>query len=221
MQKLSYVRLFLLTVSVFSAGFAYASGGLFEGTSSLGGGEATFSLAPATGTYRSQEEFVLELRLNTGKVSATSIKAYLTFDPKLMNVVKIETSKEFPYWWESKVEGGSVKLSASVSAPGVSGQISVAKIIFKGIRPGAAIVSYDANSIVLNAADQDILNLASSTKGNFALIAGTESLSDIEVESPEGSRNFLGLLFGVFGVLLVGVLLFIAWKKMQKGNQTP
>lgn len=221
MQKLSYVRLFLLTVSVFSAGFAHASGGLFEGTSSLGVGEATFSLAPATGTYRSQEEFALELRLDTGKVSATSIKTYLTFDPKLLNVVKIETGKEFPYWWESKVEGGLVKLSASVSAPGVSGQISVAKIIFKGIRPGEAIVSYDANSIVLDAADKDILNLVSSAKGNFALVTGTELAPESDVELQDDSRNFLGLLLGVLGVLLAGVLLFIVWKKLQKKDQTP
>ncbi|GEM_PF-2125277 len=214
---LRYIRFFLLALGALGAGFANASGGFVDSENPAGEGQATFSLIPATGTYRSGEEFALELRLNTEE-PATSIKAYLFFDPKVLTVVRIENGKALSYWWESKAEDGMIKLSASAPAPGISGQIAVANIIFKGQQSGSSKIEYDPNSIVLDAADRDILDLVSSPGGNFVFVPAVEIDKDMPQKS---SGNFLGILFGLAGVLVVGVVLYIVWRKMQKGNQVP
>lgn len=209
---------FLLALLTFQWSAANASGGFVDSENSSGEGQATFSLVPSTGTHRSGEEFALDLRLNTQDV-ITSVRAYLSFDPKVLNVVRIEKGNTLSYWWESAAEDGVIKLSASVPAPGISGQIAIATIIFKGQQAGGSNIGYDPNSVVLNAADQDVVNLASSAEGNFVVVPGAESDSETEAGAKGSSGNFLGILFGIAGVLLVGVVLYIVWRKTQRGGE--
>ena len=160
---------------------------------------ATFSLSPASGMYGVGEEFDIDLNVQT-EDSITSVRAYLNYDPSLLQVVEIQSNKDaFPYWWEQESMDGIIKLQASVPTPGFQGEETIANIKFEVMGVGSAQLAYDFSSLALNAQDENILDIPSSSEARFTLSGQTLSFSSFPVIG-------IGLL--VFFGLIAGALYF-------------
>lgn len=155
---------------------------------------ATFSLSPASGTYGVNEEFNIDLKVQT-EDSITSIRVYLNYDPSLLRVLEIQSNKDaFPYWWEEESVDGIVKLQASVPAPGFKGEETIANIRFEAVGSGSAQLAYDSSSLALNTQDENILDIPSSRQARFTLSNQALS-SSVLIMIGVGLSVFFGLIF--------------------------
>ncbi len=168
---------------------------------------ATFSLYPSSATFDVNDEFKVDLVLNTA-VPVTSIKAYLTYDPKLLLLKSIESTNEsFPYWWEKEEANGTIKLQASAPFPGIEGKAQLANLKFQGRQAGAAVLAFDPSSLVLTSQDENIADLASSLKAQFTLTG-----------QPSAFSAWTLLLLVFVGLGAVGVMLLRKKNKSQQAK---
>jgi len=172
-------------------------------------------LSPSTGSYKPNEEFTLQLQLDSPK-PITSVQAHLNFDSSLFSVTSIETNQTtFPNWWEKKSENGIIKLAASSPVPGVSGKMTFATINLKVLKAGTATIHYSSSSLVLDPSDQNILDLSSSSGASFTLGKGVEAQP-----SPATSSTPLPYMLGGIGILAAFVIAgLLLWNKSKKRNQ--
>ena len=140
-----------------------------------GPNEAVLYSYPSSGSFQTGQNVAVELRMSAS-TNVTSLKAYLTFDPAVLQGSSINHSTSvFTTWWEETFDNatGVVKLQASEPSPGVSGNNHLVAVInFQATGDGTSQVAYDLSSLALNSADQDVLNIMSSEGGSF-LVDGT------------------------------------------------
>lgn len=163
---------------------------------------ATFSLSPTSGMYGVGEEFNIDLKVQA-EDSITSVRAYLNYDPSLLRVVEIQSNKDvFPYWWEQESMEGIVKLQASVPTPGFQGEETIASIKFEATGAGSALFAYDSSSLALNAQDENILDIPSSSQARFTLSGQTFSSSVI-------------IMIGIGLFVFFGLIVYLMKKKKE------
>jgi len=156
---------------------------------------ATFSLSPASGMYGVGEEFDIDLKVQAEE-SITSVKAYLNYDPSLLQVIGIQSNKDgFPYWWEEEGADGIIKLQASIPSPGFQGEETIANIKFEVTRAGSVQLAYDFSSLALNAQDENILDIPSSSQARFTLSGQVSSFFSLPIIGI-GLLVFFGLIAG-------------------------
>lgn len=136
-----------------------------------GPNEAVFYFFPGDGTFNVDDNFSVDLRVNTSAAIA-SVKAYLNFDYSFISVTDIDiTDSAFSVWWENTYNNstGEIQLQASMPSPGFIGDGLIAKINFLAINSGTANVTYDSVSLVLKPDDTNILNLTRSAEASFII----------------------------------------------------
>lgn len=186
-QKIFVQTLLVIVLALFGVSFAQAVS------------EASLYFVPSVGTYQKADEFDVELKINSQE-PVTSIKAYVTYDPRVFSVRSFQVNgTTFPFWWEKESTPGLLKLQASVPAPGFQGEQTVATLHLKTERKsGDAAIGLDPSSLVLNSNDEDTLHITSSSVARF-LVGDASSSSQ--------GQLFL-LVVGGFAVLaLCGILL--------------
>jgi hypothetical protein len=154
---------------------------------------ATLTLSPSGNNIQVNDAFSVDVQLNTQQ-PVTSVKTYVTYDPTQLYITSFETqNSEFPYWWEQsfrpETSMGRINIQVSSPTPGVSGiGASIARINFRAIGMGAARLAYDSNSLALNSADQNILDVAGSSGAIITIGQGVSSGNSI-LSSPTFYRN--------------------------------
>lgn len=111
--------------------------------------QASFSLANDRPTPKAGEEFTVVLRVSNLKQPATTVTAYLSFDPTLLEATTVSFSDSvFPTVFRNKVDTakGQVEMSASspVGQAGVTGdQNYYAEVKFKAKKAGQANITFN------------------------------------------------------------------------------
>ena len=148
---------------------------------------STLSLTPSTTTIPQGSIVGVSVRLNTQGESINGISAYLSYPKDLLEVSSITYgSSSFGIAAESSYGGGSIKISRG-SINGVTGNVGVATINFKGKTQGSATVSFIGGSGAPRTSNStDSLNLGGSIGGTFTIGApkaitpqGTLAIDDI------------------------------------------
>jgi len=114
----------------------------YQGQASLVGdtSDATLSLSPNVGTYKTGNNYAVDILLNTHGQNVVAVAAYLSYNTSLFQVVSIDTSSSvFPSATQSIAESvidattinGKVKLTIGSPTPGVntvSGKVATLNI---------------------------------------------------------------------------------------------
>lgn len=162
---------------------------------------ATLTLAPSKYTVGAADQFSVTVFLNTGTNVAGqpnrvfSVGSYISFDPKLMSVVSVDTvpaTTSFDFVLESNTDGamgrfdntrGKIRITASEPKAALSGAgIAIAKITFKALKPGTATLSFDftapraSNSKVVIMDDATPTDILDSAKGATYTIIDKKTL---------------------------------------------
>src|SRR3989344_3155317 len=108
---------------------------------------ATLSLTPASQTLNLNDNFAVEIRLNTSGNAVSAVSAYLNFDTTRLQYVSTDyTGSAFDIQAEEVISGNSIKITRGKLPPGVSSTNAlVAKVNFKAIASGTAAVSFQFN----------------------------------------------------------------------------
>ncbi|MBI2644289.1 MAG: hypothetical protein HYW95_02130 [Candidatus Wildermuthbacteria bacterium] len=175
--------------------------------------EAQFIIdAPDQSSMTVGDEFEASIELKTEE-SILSVKAYIYFDPSLVEVESINRNKSnFPYWWEeaSSLEDGTglIRLQASAPTPGVQGDAHIAKVNFKKIGTGAALFTVDPSSLALTPQDKNILAVDDSPRKR------NQSLASFLPENFSADFTKEKITIGIlFLFALVAVLLFFVFRR--------
>src|SRR3989338_3809449 len=109
---------------------------------------ATLSLTPASQTLNLNDNFAVEIRLNTSGNAVSAVSAYLNFDTSRLQFVSADyTGSAFDIQAEEVISGNSIKITRGKLPPGVSSSNAlVAKVNFKAIASGTANVSFALTS---------------------------------------------------------------------------
>src|SRR3989344_3345665 len=138
-----------------------------------GPNKAHYFLSFSSGTFNLYDTFQVELRIASSE-AITSIKAYLDYEPSLIAVTSMQISlNSFSTWWEDTFDNtaGELKFQASTPTPGFIGNNGlIATITFQAMGEGTANLTYDATSLALKFSDTNILNIAGSTIGAYAIV---------------------------------------------------
>jgi len=144
------------------------------------GGNASLSLVPASQTVNVNDNFGVEVRVNTGGNSVTAVSAYLNFDTTRLQFVSIDAAgSAFSVQAEGLVSGSQVRISRGQAAPGVNSTSAlVAKVNFKAIANGTANVSFALTTagqgpsrVIKN--DGTGTDILTNTSGGSYTVAGT------------------------------------------------
>ena len=170
-------------------------------------GGASFSFSPASGSYQQNEEFEVELKINSTR-PVTSLKAYVIFNPNFLSLTQLEINEnQFPFWWEKEGTPGLIKLQASTPMPGFQGETQVSKMRFKAKRFGKAAIALESSSSILSPQDENLLYMDSLSRANFSLVLSLtpESMLPSSVFSPGIIAFFI--LAGIAVILFFGMWL--------------
>lgn len=130
---------------------------------------STLYLAPAKTTIPIGGTVVVSVRLNTEGDSVNAISAFLSYPADKLDVTYVNPGSVFAIGAENSYGGGVIKISRG-SLSGVSGNVNVATIGFKGKSAGTATVSFIGGSSAPRASDSsDSLNLGGSSGGTFTI----------------------------------------------------
>jgi len=126
-------------------------------------------LSPGGGNITVGGSKTVQVRLNTGGEGVNAVSAFLSYPADKLDVAWVSPTGTFAIEAEKSYGGGIIKISRG-SLSGVSGDIGVASISFKGKAAGSATVSFIGGSAAPRASDSsDSLNLGSSGGGVFTI----------------------------------------------------
>ena len=107
------------------------------------------------------DTFDVDVKMNLEE-AATAARIYINFDPTKISGQSIDTGvSAFTTVWPEAIydnASGVVKLQAGQKAPGVSGEITFARLTFAANESGSANLSLDASSLVLTPNDSNLVN---------------------------------------------------------------
>lgn len=132
---------------------------------------STLYLSPASGNIAKNGTLSVQVRLNTAGESINAVSSYLSYPSDKIEVTSISfTSSSFGIEAEKSYGGGSIRVTRG-NITGVSGNVNIATIGFKGKSEGTALVSFIAGSAAVREADaSDSLNLSASAGGSYKVV---------------------------------------------------
>ena len=132
---------------------------------------STLYLSPGSANIPQGSVVSVRVGLNTGGESVNGVSAYLAYPADKLEVAWISYGGSFPIAAEGGYGGGGIRISRG-SISGVSGNVNVATVGFRGKTQGSATVSFIGGSGAPRASDSsDSLNLGGSTGGTFQVTA--------------------------------------------------
>ena len=151
----------------------------------IGGGTATFSLSPASGSYSTGDIFSVNILLNTGGIASQGVDvAYLNYNPALLEAqdddsstvgIQITAGSLMPSTLTNIADNTAGKITFSqVTDSGASytGSGTLATIRFKALSAGTANVNFDftaGSTIDTNIASAGDDILGSVTNGSYVI----------------------------------------------------
>ncbi len=167
MKKLTAV-LFSLILSLFSAAPALAVG------------NATLDLSPLTAAKKVDNLFSVEIRVNTAGEAVNTIKAYLTFDPNVLEVLSISTSGSVAtIFTENEPDNlnGTIHITGAASGNGYTGTNGlVATLNLRAKQAGTSTLTFTSDSRVISSTDStDVLNFTALKNGSYTISAAAAS----------------------------------------------
>ena len=145
---------------------------------------ATLEFSPATGSYSTNENFNVEIKVDTSSQDTQSTDAVIEFDTTLLSVENVTHGSFYPTVLHSEQNGklyisGVVNDAASVK----NGAGTLATVSFKGLTAGTATLSFvcttgrtDDSNVSKNDLDAtDLLVCSSLVEGSYTLSGSTVS----------------------------------------------
>jgi len=145
---------------------------------------ATLEFSPATGSYSTNENFNVEIKVDTSSQDTQSTDAVIEFDTTLLSVENVTYGSFYPTVLHSEQNGklyisGVVNDAASVK----NGAGTLATVSFKGLTAGTATLSFvcttgrtDDSNVSKNDLDAtDLLVCSSLVEGSYTLSGSTVS----------------------------------------------
>lgn len=134
---------------------------------------STLYLSPGSGRVSTGGNITVQVRLNTAGEAVNAVSAFLSYPADKLEVAWIGYGgSAFGIQAESAYGGGGIKISRG-NFSGVSGNVGVATISFRGKAEGAATVAFIGGSAAPRASDSsDSLNLGGSAGGTYTVIKG-------------------------------------------------
>jgi len=126
---------------------------LFGIAHSIRAANAYLYLSPNSGTYRVGDNFLVQIRLDSGGISINSADGRLTFDASKLQVVSISKDGSiFNLWVQEPTfsnSAGTIDFAGGKPSPGFIGNAGkVATITFKGKSPGKTNINFNSGSIL-------------------------------------------------------------------------
>lgn len=153
---------------------------------------STLHLSPGGGNISIGGVTSVQVRLNAGGDSVNAVSAYLSYPADKLDVAWVSPGSAFSIEAEKSFGGGIIKISRG-SFGGVSGNVNVATIGFRGKAAGQAGVSFIGGSAAPRLSDSsDSLNLGGSSGGVFNVGAGgggtaPKTPADKRVDTPQST----------------------------------
>lgn len=151
---------------------------------------AKFFLSPATGTVLAGRELAIQVRAQSDQEWANVFTAKLNFDPRLIEVTRIDTDQTFIQNWADRAfdnSSGKISLVGAVPTPGykTNGTSSLmATVYVKGLATHAiGNVTFDGASAIFSNADNT--NILLETSGSaITMFTSTSTRSPNPSASP-------------------------------------
>lgn len=140
---------------------------------------ASLSIAPASGSYSSQNSFTATVYLSTDK-SANAVSGVLSFPADLLQVVSVSKDRSIVNFWVQEPSfsnrDGTVQFEGVVLNPGFTGSAGrVLSIVFRTRAVGAATVEFTSGSVLANdGKGTNILTALSKARYQVTAAANTD-----------------------------------------------
>lgn len=131
---------------------------------------STLYLSPASAGIPVGGVKSIQVRLNTGGEAINGVSAYLAYPADKIEVAWISYGGSFAIAAEGSYGGGGIRISRG-NINGVSGDVNVATIGFRGKTAGSATVSFIGGSAAPRASDSSD-SLSGSSGGTYNVAAG-------------------------------------------------
>jgi hypothetical protein len=155
---------------------------------------STLHLSPGSANIPQGSIASVSIVLNTEGESINGVSAYLSYPADKLEVVWISYGGSFPIAAEGTYGGGAIEISRG-SISGVTGNMNLATIGFKGKAQGKATVYFTNESGAAKTSDStDSFNLERSTGGTITITA-TPSASKTFQRTPSALRRILRFFF--------------------------
>ena len=154
---------------------------------------STLYLSPGSANIPQGSIVSVQVRLNAGGESINGISAYLSYPSDKLEVSSLSFGSSFPIAAEGSYGGGGIRISRG-SISGVTGDVNVATIRFKGKSQGVGTVSFIGGSGAPRASDSsDSLNLGGSRGGTFTVGSPSSTSTSTSTSSPKTSPTSIPL----------------------------
>jgi hypothetical protein len=151
---------------------------------------STLALSPSSGSINQGDQLNVSVLLKADSVVVNAITVVLTYSPDLLEVVSLNTdNSSFNLGVEELLSEGKVEVTRG-NYEGLSGELKVFEIVFKGKSVGSAGVSFASGSAAPRASDsKDTLDLAASLGGSYEVVSPPPPPPPPPPASPKDSEN--------------------------------
>ena len=119
-------------------------------------------LSPQTASLNKNDTLTVEVRLNTEKEQINAVSADIVYPQDKLEVIS-SAGGDFPILAENSYGNGKVNMSEGAISP-LSGDVLVARLVFKALNNGTANINFTSGSHAVRASDSsDSLNLSKSS----------------------------------------------------------
>lgn len=145
---------------------------------------STLTLSPGSVTTAPGQTFTVTVRLNASGDNVNAVSAYLNYPANLVDAVSInDSSSAFSIKAAGDIGGGQVKISRG-NFSGLSGNLSVASITFRGKAVGKGSISFAGGSKAPRTSDHsDSLDLSKSGAAAINVVASLPKASGSPVST--------------------------------------
>lgn len=127
-------------------------------------------LSPGGGTIGTGGTTYVQVRLGAGGDAVNGVSAYLAYPADKLQVVSMSYGGAFNIAAEGSYGGGGIRISRG-SISGVTGDVNIATIGFRGLSAGAASVSFIGGSAAPRASDSSD-SLSGTRGGTYNIVQG-------------------------------------------------
>lgn len=150
---------------------------LLNATPSFAAGQATLNLVPPTAAQKVDSLFTVQIKVNTAGTAVNTIKAYLTFDPTVLEVTSISTTGSVAsIFTENDPDNvnGTIHITGAATGDGYTGTNGLfATLNLKAKTGGTSTLTFTSDSkIISNDDNSDILNFVALVNGSYT-VSGT------------------------------------------------
>jgi hypothetical protein len=191
---------------------------LFNISPSFAAGQATLSLSPVTATQAVDSSFTVEIHVNTAGTAANTIKAYLTFDPNVLQVASVSiVGSVANIFTENEPDNinGTLHITGAATGNGFNGSDGLfATINFSAKAAGTSTLTFTSDSrVISNLDNSDMLNFTGLKNGDYTISAsiiptasGAADASSSALPDSGSYTNTIELLLLAFGLISIGLL---------------